>query len=92
MGCEVGTLDTCFAFNAFDKTELVSNFKLEDVPDKTVSVREAIRLLSVGHGQGVLKCNCKTGDCKNCNCVQAKQKCQIKCHGGFVNKNCKNCA
>lgn len=52
--------------------------------------REAIRLLSVGHGQGVLKCNCK-GACKNCNCVKHKQKCNSRCHNGQNNVKCTNC-
>ena len=92
LGCEVGILDTHFPFNAFEKTQLVTTFKANDVPDKQLSVREAIRLLSVGHGQGVLKCNCKTGECNagRCSCFRANQKCNSRCHGGCENKNCKN--
>ena len=93
LGCEVGVLNTMFPFNVIGRTELVSNFSKESIPDVQVGVREAIRLLSVGHGQGVLKCNCKTGKCnKNCTCRKATptQKCNSKCHGGNLNKNCEN--
>jgi hypothetical protein len=37
---------------------MTNNFKIEDIPDKTVSVRQAISLLSLAGGQGVKKCNC----------------------------------
>ena len=60
LGCEVGTLNTMFPFNVIEKTELRCNLTKELIPEASVGVREAIRLLSVGHGQVVLKCNCKT--------------------------------
>ena len=94
LGCEVGILDTMFAFNVIDKTDLISPLTFEKNPQKILSVREAIRLLSVGHGQGVLKCNCKTGECNKgrCSCFKAEppQKCNSRCHGGNDNQNCKN--
>ena len=72
LGCEVGVLNTMFPFNVIEKTQLVSSFSKESIPDVQVGVREAIRLLSIGHGQGVLKCNCKTGKCnKNFTCKKA---------------------
>ena len=83
LGCEAGVLDTMIAFNTFEKTEIVTNLKKENVPDKKISVREAIRFLSVGHGQGVLLCNCKTGKCDGrCSCKKANQNCNSRCHGG----------
>jgi hypothetical protein len=59
-------LDKFFDFNAFQKTELVTDFFLSDIPKvekkdknqkvigseyKIVGVREAIKVLSVGNGQ-----------------------------------------
>jgi len=90
LGCKVGILDSMFGFNAFEKTELVTTFLKQDIPDKKISVREAIRSLSVGHGQGVLKCNCKAGKCDKCSCAKASQKCNSRCHGGYENNKCLN--
>ena len=56
-----------------------------------MSVREAVRELSVGKGQGYLKCAC-TGTCatNRCSCKAAKLACSSKCHGKAV--NCRNSA
>ena len=90
---QVGVLDRLYTYNMFEKTDLVSGFKMEHIPKDEVGLREAIRLLSVAHGQGVLKCNCKTGNCKSgkCSCFNHKQKCNSRCHGGNLNENCVNC-
>lgn len=90
LGCKVGVLEGLFPFNTMTKTELRTDFEKENIPENVFKVREAIRLLSVGHGQGVLKCNC-TGKCANCNCVKAKQLCNSRCHKGKTNANCTNC-
>ena len=92
LGCEAGILKTLFPFSVCDKTSF-PGFTRESVPNVEVGVREAVRMLSVGHGQGVLKCNCKTGKCnKNCTCFKANptQKCNSRCHGGHDNNNCLN--
>jgi len=51
---------------------LATSFTIEDVPEKNVTVKEAIRLLSVAHGQGVLECGCLTGVCAGGRCSCAK--------------------
>jgi hypothetical protein len=90
LGCKAGILDQTYPFNSLTKTELVSDFKIEDIPDKTVSVRQAISLLSLAGGQGVKKCNCRTSDCNSgrCSCKVANRQCNSKCHGGNANNNC----
>jgi hypothetical protein len=90
LGCKAGILDQTYPFNSLTKTELVSDFKLEDIPDKTVIVRQAISLLSLTGGQGVKKCNCRTSDCNSgrCSCKVANRQCNSKCHGGNANNNC----
>jgi hypothetical protein len=90
LGCKAGIFDQTYPFNSFTKTELVSDFKLEDIPDKTVTVRKAISLLSLTGGQGVKKCNCRTSDCNSgrCSCKVANRQCNSKCHGGNANNNC----
>ena len=90
LGCIAGTLDRMFAFNQLQATNYVGTFKREDIPDVTLSVREAIRVVSVGSGQGVLKCSCKAGKCTNCSCFKAEQKCNSRCHKGNPNINCSN--
>ena len=91
LGCTAGILDRWFAFNQLQSTNFVG-FQKESIPDTTVSVREAIRLISVGTEQGVLKCSCKAGKCTNCSCTKAvpPQKCNSRCHGGNVNTKCCN--
>ena len=90
LGCEAGTLNTMFPFSVCDKSDY-PGFTRDNVPDVEIGVREAVRLLSVGNGQGVLKCGCKTGKCnKNCTCFKANQKCYSRCHGGHENANCIN--
>ena len=57
--------------------------------DIKTSVREAVTLLSVSGGQGMLRCNC-TYACANnhCSCRKNSLLCNSKCHGG--NNNCTN--
>jgi len=90
LGSQAGILNNWFAYNQIQSTSLATSFTIEDVPDKTVTVREAIRFLSVAHGQGVLKCGCLTGACSGgrCSCAKAEQKCNSRCHGGNPNPKC----
>lgn len=53
-----------------------------------ITVREAIRELSVGRGQGVLKCNCKGNCAGRCSCAKAGQVCNSRCHEGNPNPKC----
>lgn len=48
----------------------------------TISVREAAKALSIGSGQGYIKCNC-TGNCatERCSCRSASIAWGSKCHG-----------
>ncbi|CAF1038814.1 unnamed protein product [Brachionus calyciflorus] len=77
-----GVLDAYIAFNCIEKTSLVTDFSIEDIPTTKngayfrLSSREAVRILSVGHGPGFLKCNC-TGNCatNRCSCRRSELKC-----------------
>ena len=77
-----------FARNSFDLVKDCS-VELEVKLDKKLSVRQAVKELSVGGGQGFLKCNC-TGGCltNRCSCKKAGLLCNSRCHG--ANGNCKN--
>jgi len=78
VGCKVGILDRVFQWNQLSKSDLVSEWKMDQIPQKEISVRSAIIALSVGHGQGVLKCNCKQACGGKCSCLKAKQKCNFR--------------
>ena len=101
LGCRAGVLDKFFAFNSFEKTNLLSDFNITDIPkvkDKkgnptdqylVVCVSEAVKLLSVGNDQGFVKYSC-SGQCatKKCSCKAANIPCSSKCHGkAFTCKN-----
>lgn len=90
VGCKAGILDTVFQWNQLTKSNLVSDWKMEDVPDKIMSIRSAIIALSVGHGQGILKCGCKGACGGRCSCLKNDQKCNSRCHGGNKNTKCTN--
>ena len=85
LGCEAGTLNVLFPFNVIDKIELKIVFT---IPEISLGVREAISKMSVGTGQGFLKCSCKTGKCLHCNCAKSNVSCNSRCHGGQSNHNC----
>ena len=53
LGCKAGKLDQTYPFNVLTKTELVTPFNIDDVPDKVVSVRQAVTTISIAGGQGV---------------------------------------
>jgi hypothetical protein len=82
LGSKAGVLEGHFAFNSIEKSNLVTTFTKDEVPVNEIPARTAVRLLSIGHGQGVLRCNCKKGDCRSgkCKCFKAQQKCQSRCH------------
>ena len=69
--CEVGCLEGLWHRNAFDLLKNAVEFPFN--LNKKVAVREAVRLLSVGGGQGMWKCNCN-GKCdtKRCSCLKNK--------------------
>ena len=58
-----------------------------------MSLREAIRKLSGGTGQGYVRCNCGlTAKCSinRCSCKLAKISCSSKCHGKSEDAKCIN--
>ena len=84
LGTRAGVLDRFFPYNSFAETEVICDFQKNDIPLNPkklleyvlLSLRDAVKVLSVGNGQGYLKCNwnssCKT---KRCTCVAAKIAC-----------------
>ena len=90
LGYKAGKLDQTYPFNVLTKTELVTPFNIDDVPDKVVSVRQAVSTISIAGGQGFKMCRCVDGKCNGgrCGCHRDNRKCNSKCHGGNANPNC----
>ena len=84
LACAVGILDKYMARNAFQIIQETIDFQVSR--DKMVSPREAVRLLSIGNGQGFVICDC-TGQCKTrrCGCFKMSLKCKSRCHGSNIN-------
>jgi len=57
----------------------------------TITLRAASLKGSPTGGQGMLKCGCKVGNCRegSCGCFLAKRLCNSRCHPS--NRGCKNC-
>ena len=55
-----------------------------------LGIREAMKSVSVGLGQGLVRCNC-SGKCANrrCSCYDSKIGCNTKCHPKTA-KKCEN--
>lgn len=82
LACEVGVFSDLFSRNAFD---LLQNCQVEVSirTDKTIkSIRQAVNEMSIGGGQGMVKCNC-TSQCmtNRCGCRKSNLLCNSRCHG-----------
>ena len=86
LASSVEILDKYMARNSFQIIQDCVDFNV--LRDKMISSREAVRLLSLGNGQGFVFCECKTGTCKTgrCKCKKNNLKCKSKCHP--ANKGC----
>jgi hypothetical protein len=87
LACGAGVLSTKFARNAFDHHN--SELSVPIRTDVALRVREAVRELSIGGGQGFIKCNC-TRNCQSnvCKCKKNNVLCNSRCHAG--NNICEN--
>ncbi len=84
LGHKSGVLKEWLPFNVLHKKDgIAMSFSRDEVPmEKEISVREAIKIVSISHDQGFKQCNCKTVKCgqgRKCNCYS-------RCHKGN-NKN-----
>ena len=74
LGHISGTIAEYFPFHVLTKIDnSVFNLKIEDISDKEVTLREAIRSVSIANGQGFKACNCVTGTCRKdtrCTCFK----------------------
>jgi hypothetical protein len=82
-----GVLEVKYPRNAFDRQ--ISELTVPVRTDVKVGVREAVKALSIGGGQGVFKCNCTKKCLTNlCKCKSNGVFCNSRCHGS--NKICEN--
>lgn len=87
LACEAGVLSNYFHRNAF---QLGSNNVIYPEMNMTqkISVREAVAKLSLGTGQGVIRCDCKGACQRNCTCKKNSLLCKSRCHQ--KSSNCAN--
>lgn len=81
IGTEQGKINGLYSRSQF--SECSKNFiSITDVPtDTSISLRSTATAQSIGHGQGVVKCLCKTKcQSKRCNCRKQNMLCTSKCH------------
>lgn len=90
IGTRAGVISNWLERNSFEPVKF-KGLTIQDVPNKKASLREIVRDLSVGDGQGKKKCSCKTG-CKNkkCACFKNNMKCNSACHSEIRARNCLN--
>jgi hypothetical protein len=86
LECSEGKLDINYKGNCLEPTKLTSMTELENIPDKIVTVTEAVRLQN---SKGLVKCKCPNTNCRTmkCPCKKVNLACNDKCHPG---KNCQN--
>ena len=82
IGTRAGVISNWLERNSFEMLKF-QGLKQSDVPNKELSVREAVRSLSVGTGQGFRKCTCKSSCSKGrCSCHKNSMICNSACHPG----------
>lgn len=87
IGTKAGIIQTWLERNCFESINY-KGLEKENIPEIELSIREIIKILSVGSGQGFQRCSCKT-ECNNkrCKCFKNNMKCNSSCHS---NKSCAN--
>jgi len=87
LGTEAGILHSVYARSQFDvcSEKFIS---INDVPENQIALRSAATALSIGSGQGFVRCNCN-GKCTNnrCKCRKANTLCNSKCHSSLPCEN-----
>ena len=89
LGCFAGKLDITYKGNCLEATKLVSMGELTDIPNRVVSVAEAVRLQNNSSNESSVKCKCPNTSCSTmkCPCKKANLACNSRCHPG---KTCHN--
>ena len=87
VGTKAGILNVRFSRNQIELTKY-KGIKSDMIPSDEVTIRSAVCMLSVGHGQGYKRCLCTT-TCltKRCSCLKAGMQCNSSCHPRHACKN-----
>ena len=87
IGTKGGMINNWLERNCFEVTKF-RGLQDKDIPKDEFSLREIVRKLSVGNGQGYKKCTCK-GNCTTlkCKCFKCDFKCNSACHSS---RSCQN--
>lgn len=86
LGTASGVVEKLYARNEFQVADH-KFMELEDVPEKTITLRTAAAVESQSK-QGFVRCGCRK-NCvnKSCNCLKKEVKCNSKCHSS---SSCRN--
>ena len=87
IGTKGGIVDNWLPRDAFECVKYTGLTK-DKIPSIRLSLREIVRELSVGNGQGIVRCKCR-GKCKDrrCKCFRAN----VECNSAFHNqRTCDN--
>ena len=85
LGCKSGILETTYSGNNLEPMVLESLSKLNNIPNNTISVREASRLQNISENEvSDIKCQCKKTFCStnHCICKKKGRNCNTNCHPG----------
>lgn len=82
LGCSEGKLKHSYKAENLEKTKIKSMKELDNIPDKVITLSEAVKSQNVS-------CKCPNTLCSSfkCPCKKANMSCNSKCHPG---KNCYN--
>jgi hypothetical protein len=83
IGTKHGVLPQLYARNQVAPSD-TSFLKVEEVPESSISLREACAKSSLVGGQGFVRCSC-TKKCENnrCACKRKNLLCNSRCHNSL---------
>ena len=90
LGCKFGILETTYNGNNLEPMALNSLPELNNIPNNTISVREASKMQNISENEvSDIKCQCKKTFCSTnrCICKKKGRNCNTNCHPG---QDCNN--
>ncbi|CAI2201692.1 6489_t:CDS:1, partial [Funneliformis geosporum] len=91
LGCKSGILNISYNGSNLEPMSLNNLSELDNIPNNTISVREASRLQNISEVEiSDTKCNCKKTFCSTfrCICKKSGKYCNVNCHPG--EEDCNN--
>ncbi len=89
LGFSEGVLNINYQSKSLESTKLTSMTELANIPDKIVTVTEAVRLQNNASNKKLVKFKCPATNCSTmkCPCKKLDSACNDKCHPG---RKCQN--